>query len=80
MPESLSTRMRHQRTNVLGISLSRLSMKSEIPESTLRSWENGDRIPGYANTIRLAEALGVDEHWLGKGEDQISTQISAPTS
>ena len=60
----------NQKRLELGLSLHDLVMATGIQEQTLRTWDNGTRVPRNPDRIgKLATALGVTTDWLitGKG-------------
>ena len=70
MDKTVGTRLRAARDAINdgnGMSLSRLCMDAEVPETTLRSWENGTREPKFSDDLgRVALRLGVTtDHLLG---------------
>lgn len=54
----LPARLRELRT-AAGLTQAGLAEKSGLSQNGISHWEQGDRVPGIAQAIALAEALGV---------------------
>lgn len=63
---TIGVRIRHLRKN-LGLSMGKLAAAIGSSSDTIAQWENGNRLPGAAYIIILADYFNVSTDWLLKG-------------
>ena len=46
--------------NKSGLTQAQLADRSGVPQTTISGIENDNKIPGYYNALKLAQAMGID--------------------
>lgn len=70
--KGIGERLRHIRTEVMDLSISAMAKKFDIGTSTIQRYESGERTADALFIAKVAEASGMNERWILRGDQKPS--------
>ncbi len=67
-------RLKHIRTDVLNLSVANMAKRFDVGTSTIQRYESGERTADALFIAKVADASGMDERWILRGNGELQRQ------